>query len=329
MQRNKYAGDTYLSLIRRKFIAAFFALAILLPLGTAPAAERLKVVTTTGMIAAAASQIGGNLVELQSLMGPGVDPHAYRQTRSDIVAMANADLVLWNGLFLEAQLESFLLKLAVRNRVVAVAEGVPAHLLIGSEDYANRFDPHLWMNPTLWSLVVVNVRDALIDAYPLGEEGFRTNADAYLAQLRKLASYSTSILSTVPTRNRVLVSSHDAFSYFGRAHGFEVVGIQGISTESETGLRRIAELVDLLVERKIRAVFVETSTSDRSIRALIEGAAASGHTVVVGGELYSDAMGEPGTYEGTYIGMIEHNVNIIARAMGGQPPATGMQGFLN
>ncbi len=318
-----------MNLTRRGLIAAATALAILLPASPGLAGERLKVVTTTGMIADAASQIGGTLIEVQALMGPGVDPHAYRQTRTDIVAMAKADLVLWNGLFLEAQLEDFLLELADSNKVVAVAEGVPESLLIGSEDYANRFDPHLWMDPSLWSRVVANVRDALVDAHPPGEKVFRANADAYLGQLEKLASYTTAALSTVPAKSRVVVSSHDAFSYFGKAHGFEVVGIQGISTESEAGLRRVAELVDLLVDQNIRAVFVETSVSDRNIRALIEGAAARGHEVVIGGELYSDAMGEPGTYEGTYVGMIDHNATTITSALGGRAPDTGMQGLLN
>jgi len=310
-------------------IAAAAALAILLPAGSVAAEDRLKVVTTTGMIADAASRIGGTLIDVQALMGPGVDPHAYRQTRSDIVAMAKADLVLWNGLYLEAQLEDFLRDLARGKTVVAVAEAVPESQLIGSEDYVNRFDPHLWMDPALWSRVVVNILDALIAAHPRGEKIFRANADAYLEQLTKLANYTTAALSTVPATSRVVVSSHDAFSYFGRAHGFDVVGIQGISTESEAGLRRIAELVDLLVERNIRAVFVETSVSDRNIRALIEGAAARGHEVVIGGELYSDAMGEPGTYEGTYVGMIDHNTTIITSALGGRAPDTGMQGLLN
>jgi manganese/zinc/iron transport system substrate-binding protein len=263
-------------------------------------------------------------------MGPGVDPHAYRQTRTDIVALANADLVLWNGLYLEAQMEEFLLDLAGDdNAVVAVAETVPANLLIGSEDYEGRFDPHLWMNPNLWSRVVVSVRDALIDVAPTHADAFRANADTYLAQVTELARYTTDVLSSVPTESRVVLSSHDAFNYFGNAYGFDVVGIQGISTESEAGLQRIAELVDMLVERNIGAVFVETSVSDRNIRALIEGAASRGHEVVIGGELFSDAMGEPGTYEGTYIGMIDHNATTIARALGGKAPERGMADLLN
>ena len=316
-------------LTKRCFLAAVAAVAMALPAGGAVAQERLDVVATTGMVADAAREVGGDLVDVQNLMGPGVDPHAYRQTRTDIVAMADADLVLWNGFYLEAQMEDFLLELGEGQPVVAVAEAVPENLLIGHEDYEGRFDPHLWMNPNLWSRVVVNIRDALIEAHPEGEETFTANADAYLAELGDLARYTTEVLSSVPVESRVLLSAHDAFNYFGNAYGFEVVGIQGISTESEAGLQRIAELVDMLVERDIRAVFVETTVSDRNIRALIEGAAARDHEVIIGGELFSDAMGEPGTYEGTYIGMIDHNATTIARALGGQAPEDGMSDLLN
>lgn len=280
-------------------------------------------VATTGMIADAAMAVGGDLVEVTALMGPGVDPHAYRQTRSDIVATAQADLVLWNGLYLEAQLEEFLLELAETRPVIAVAEAIPETQLIGSEDYEGRFDPHVWMNPNLWSRVVLATRDAMIAVQPEAADSFRANADAHLAELADLAVYSQTVLASIPAEARVLLTAHDAFNYFGAAYGFEVVGIQGISTESEAGLQRIAELVDMLVARDIRAVFVETSVSDRNIRALIEGAAARGHEVVIGGELFSDAMGAPGTYEGTYLGMIDHNVTTIARALGGQAPARG------
>lgn len=318
-----------MNLTKRTLMAAAAAMAMTLPAGWAAAQERLDVVATTGMIADAAQTVGGDLVEVRALMGPGVDPHAYRQTRTDITAMANADLVLWNGLYLEAQMEEFLLELGQGQPVVAVAQAVPENLLIGHEDYAGRFDPHLWMNPNLWSRVVVNVRDALIDVHPEGEATFTTNADAYLAELADLARYTTEALSSVPVESRILLTSHDAFNYFGNAYGFEVVGIQGISTESEAGLQRIAELVDMLIERDVRAVFVETSVSDRNIRALVEGAQAEGHEVVIGGELYSDAMGEPGTYEGTYIGMIDSNATTIAGALGGEAPNTGMQGLLN
>ncbi|WP_417586682.1 metal ABC transporter solute-binding protein, Zn/Mn family [Pararhodobacter oceanensis] len=318
-----------INLSKRSFIAAALALATALPAGLAAAETRLNVVATTGMIADAARNVGGDLVEVRALMGAGVDPHAYRQTRTDIVATTNADLVLWNGLYLEAQMEGFLLDLAQDHHVVPVAEVLPENLLIGSEDYEGQFDPHVWMTPNLWSRVVLNIRNAMIDAEPEGEAVFRANAEAYLEELNGLASYTANVLSSVPAESRILLTSHDAFNYFGNAYGFEVVGIQGISTESEAGLQRIAELVNLLIERDIRAVFVETTVSDRNIRALAEGARAAGHDVVIGGELYSDAMGEPGTYEGTYIGMIDSNATTIAAALGGQTPAQGMQGLLN
>ncbi|GAA6209219.1 zinc ABC transporter substrate-binding protein [Cognatishimia sp. WU-CL00825] len=310
---------------RRLFMAAAAALL------AAPvyAAEKLSIVATTGMIADAARQIGGELVDVRGLMGPGVDPHAYRQTRTDIVAMTRADLVLWHGLFLEAQMEDFFHDLGERRNVVAVAEGLAKDALRGHDDYADKYDPHVWMNPALWRDVVAEVRDALIATQPENSAMFEANADAHMAELDRLVTYSKTALATVPSEARVLVTAHDAFGYFGAAYDFDVLGIQGISTQSEAGLNRIGALVDLLVERQISAVFVESSVSDRSMRALIEGAAAKGHKVSVGGELFSDAMGSEGTYEGTYIGMLDHNVTVIAGALGGDVPARGMDNKLS
>lgn len=289
----------------------------------------LRVVATTGMIADAVRQVGGDLVDVQGLMGPGVDPHAYRQTRADVAAMARADLVLWHGLYLEAQLEEFLADLGRSRTVVAVAEAVPADRLLSHDQYEGRYDPHVWMDPDLWAFVVGGVRDALTDARPDGETVFRANAEAHLAALADLSAYSRQVLGTVPQPARVLVTAHDAFRYFGAAYGFDVLGIQGISTESEAGLQRVGELVDLLVDRKLGAIFVESSVSGRNVQALVEGAAAKGQAVAIGGSLYSDAMGDAGTYEGTWIGMIDHNVTTIARALGGTAPAGGMQGKLS
>jgi manganese/zinc/iron transport system substrate-binding protein len=213
--------------------------------------------------------------------------------------------------------------------VVAVGEAVPADRLIAHTAYTDRLDPHVWMDPELWAYGVLAVRDALTAQRNDLAEEFAANADAHLAGIAALGTYGQTVLAGVPADRRVLVTAHDAFAYFGLAYGFEVIGIQGISTQSEAGLARVAELVDLLVARDIGAVFVETSVSDRNIRALIEGAAARGHEVRIGGELYSDAMGPDGTYEGTYIGMIDHNVTIIARALGGEPPARGMNDRLS
>ncbi|MGL6208307.1 MAG: metal ABC transporter solute-binding protein, Zn/Mn family [Paracoccaceae bacterium] len=285
----------------------------------------LTIVATTGMIADAALVIGGDQVAVQGLMGPGVDPHGYRQTRSDIVALARADLVLWHGLYLEAQLEALLLDMAGRTTVVAVADALPREMLISHAQYADKFDPHVWMDPTLWSEVCATVGEAIATAHP---DGVSARLTAYQAELAGLQDYSLEALASVPPEARVLVTAHDAFNYFGRAYGFDVVGIQGISTDSEAGLARIAELVDLLVERGIKAVFVESSVSDRNMRALQEGAAAKGHEVAIGGTLFSDAMGAPGSYEGTYLGMIDHNVTTVVRALGGVVPDAGWQGKL-
>jgi len=237
-------------------------------------------------------------------------------------------VVLWHGLYLEAQMEEFLLKLAKRQPVVAVGEAVPEEARIGHEDYEGRFDPHVWMVPDLWLPVVDRVAKALSDLRPEDSALFEANAQAYKDEITALGSYAEGVLASVPDPARVLVTAHDAFGYFGRAYGYEVEGIQGISTESEAGLARIRDLVDLLVARDIRAVFVESTVSDRNVRALIEGAAAQGHEVRVGGELFSDAMGVPGSYEGTYLGMIDHNMTTIARALGGSAPTRGRLGRL-
>jgi manganese/zinc/iron transport system substrate-binding protein len=294
-----------------------------------PAVAQITVVATTGMIADTARAIGGDHVDVRALMGPGVDPHAYRQTRSDIVAMTRADLVLWHGLYLEAQMEDFFEDLGRRRMVVPVAEAMPRNLLLAHEDYDNRFDPHVWMDPDLWRHVAAEIRDALAEVDPENAAFYLASAESFLTELDTVSAYAREALVSVPDDSRVLLTAHDAFNYFGQAYGFEVLGIQGISTESEAGLVRIAELVDLLVARDIRAVFVESSVSDRNIRALIEGAAARGHEVRIGGELFSDAMGEPGSYEGTYIGMIDHNVTIITRSLGGDAPERGMSGQLS
>lgn len=292
------------------------------------AESRLQVVATTGMVADVVREVGGDHVHVEGLMGPGVDPHLYRQTRRDITALSRADAVFWNGLYLEAQLEEFLERLAQRRPVFAVGEGVPERLRLSDEEYRNQSDPHVWMDPGRWRYGVEAVRSALLELRPEQKAYFDQRAEAYLSELETLNDYACQVLGSVPEGKRVLVTAHDAFGYFGDAYGFEVLGIQGFSTESEAGLSRIEALVDLLVEREIGAIFVESSVSDRNVRALIEGAAARGHSVRIGGELYSDAMGPAGTYEGTWLGMIDHNVSTIARALGGEVPSGGRLGKL-
>ena len=244
-------------------------------------------------------------------------------------SLRRADLVLWNGLYLEAQMEEFFENLSRRVPVVPVAEAVPADVLVAHDDYQNRFDPHVWMDPALWVDAVGAISTALDTNGVADQDALIAQTALYMEELGRIGSYATEVLATVPEEARVLVTAHDAFNYFGRAYGFEVVGIQGISTESEAGVNRISQLVGMIVERGIAAVFVESSVSDRSIRALQEGARAKGHDLKIGGELFSDAMGEPGTYEGTYIGMIDHNATTIARALGGTAPERGRYGQLS
>lgn len=314
--------------IRRMVLGATVAICTLTALGPALADDRLNIVATTGMIADALRQTGGERVTVSALMGPGVDPHGYRQTRSDIAAMTRADAIFRHGLYLEAQLEDLFLTLARQKPVIALAEALPPESLLAHDEYADQFDPHVWMDPRLWSQVVIAAQDALITLDPEGEATFRANTERYLAEIAELAGFADRTLASVPEAARVLVTAHDAFNYFGRAYGYEVMGIQGISTESEAGLKQIEDLVNLLVARRIGAIFVESSVPDRNVKALIEGAAAKGHPVVIGGELFSDAMGRSGTYEGSYIGMIDHNVTIITRALGGTAPERGMQDAL-
>ncbi|QJQ95320.1 MULTISPECIES: metal ABC transporter solute-binding protein, Zn/Mn family [Halomonadaceae] len=303
--------------------------ALLLALSPASRAdERLNLVATTAMIADTLREVGGEHVSVRSLMGPGVDPHLYRQTRNDISLMTRADAVFWNGLYLEAQLEGFLERLGARQPVITVGEALPVERRLADEEYPDRHDPHIWMDPTRWQSVVGAIRDALMELSPEHRDTFQTNAQAFSARIASLDEYARDVLESVPEGSRVLVTAHDAFGYFGDAYDFEVLGIQGFSTESEAGLARIESLVNLLVSRRIGAIFVESSVSARNIRALIEGAAAQGWQVEVGGELFSDAMGHPDSYEGSYIGMIDHNVTLIARALGGDAPAGGMQGQL-
>lgn len=290
---------------------------------------RLNVVATTGMIADLLREIGGEQVEVQGLMGPGVDPHLYRQTRSDVKAMTQADAVFWNGLYLEAQLEDFLARLAQRKPVFAVADAVPGDMRLADEAYPDQPDPHVWMDPNRWRYAVQAVADGLIELAPDHADLFTERLDAYLEELDALDAYAREILDSVPEDARVLVTAHDAFGYFGDAYGFEVLGIQGFSTESEAGLARIETLVDVLVERQIGAIFIESSVSDRNIRALVEGAEAQDHDVRIAGELYSDAMGQADTYRGTWLGMFDHNVSLIADALGGEVPEGGRLGRLD
>lgn len=288
----------------------------------------LKAVVTVGMVADIVKSVGGEDVDVTTLMGSGVDPHSYRQTRNDISLLASADIIFANGLHLEAQLNDLLHKLSKRKHIVFVSDQLSPNDLIEAEGFSGRYDPHVWMDPFLWKKTVAIVRDALIKQAPKRKTAFDERARLFEADIKLFAEATSAMMKTVPDKKRVLITAHDAFGYFGRAFDVEVMGVQGLSTDSEAGLNRIEMMVRLLVERKIEAVFVESSVSEQNIKALIEGAAAQGHKVAIGGSLFSDAMGVEGTFEGTYLGMVDHNATTITRALGGTAPDRGITGQL-
>jgi len=288
----------------------------------------INVGTTVGMVADIVREVAGSKAAVTNIIGAGVDPHVYNPTRGDVAVLMKSDIIFYSGLLLEGQMTEILAKVGAKKPVHAVTELLQKEYLL-HDDTTNHDDPHVWMDVKGWSKAVEVVARALADFDPPNAALYGKNAEAYLERLKELDEYARQAIASISENRRVLVTAHDAFNYMSRAYGIEVLGIQGISTESEAGLKDINRIVEILVTRSVPAVFVETSVSDKNVKALIEGAAARGHRVIIGGELFSDAMGNPGTYEGTYIGMIDHNVTTISRALGGNAPARGMSGKLS
>lgn len=288
----------------------------------------IPVAATVGMVADLVKNVGREYVDVTQIMGSGVDPHMHKASRDDVQTIMNSDMVFYSGLMLEGKMADTLIKVARTKPVFAVTELIDPKSLLEPDDFNGHYDPHVWMDVATWSLCVDAVKDALSQYDPRHAEVYQKNADEYKQQLKTLHEYGLKTIKSIPENSRILITSHDAFNYFGRAYGLEVLGVQGISTESEAGLKRINELVDLLVAKNVKAVFVESSVSKKNITALIDGAKAQGHEIVIGGELFSDAMGEAGSYEGSYMGMLDHNFTIVARALGGTAPEKGMQGKL-
>lgn len=278
-------------------------------------AGKLQVVTTTGQIADAARMIGGEHVEVAALMGPGVDPHLYVASEGDVGRLQDADLILYNGLFLEAQMDDVLRQIGERKPAVPVAERIPPDQLLPWANYADEYDPHVWFDVSLWMYAVQGVRDALVAADDANAAAYEANAAAYLDQLAELDAYLKQKANTLSPEQRVLVTAHDAFHYFGRAYGFEVRGLQGISTASEAGAADVRDLADFIAGRGIPAIFVETSVPVRNVEALQAAVRDRGADVVIGGQLYSDALGSPDSDAGTYIGMVRHNMETIVNAL--------------
>lgn len=286
--------------------------------GCAPSAGgssggKLTVTATTGMIADLVRNVGGDHVDVTALMGPGVDPHLYKASEGDISKLQSAQVIFYNGLNLEGRMSDIFVKMSRTKLTVPVTEKIPEERVLA--DTQGHHDPHLWFDVSLWMKAVEVIRDSLSEADPGHKADYGRNAATYLKELESLHRYAREQLALVPGEQRVLVTAHDAFGYFGRAYGVEVLGLQGISTDTEYGLRDVQKLVETLANRKIKAVFVESSVPKRSIEAVVEGAKARGHQVTIGGELFSDALGEAGTPSGTYIGMVRHNVDTIVKAL--------------
>lgn len=280
---------------------------------------KVRVTTTINMISDLVQNIGGERVQVTGLMGPGVDPHLYKASARDVRALQDAHLIVYNGLHLEGKMVDLLER---SPKAIAVTDALPKEQLItpagGFIGIAGLQDPHVWFDVPLWKHTTTIVRDALTRIDPAGRAVYANNAAAYAKKLGALHGRVDRLMKRVPEQQRVLITAHDAFSYFGRKYGVEVRGIQGISTVAEAGTRDIQDLATFIAARKIPAVFIESSVPKRTVEAVVQATRARGTKLKIGGELFSDAAGNPGTKEGTYIGMVEHNARIISDALLGK-----------
>ncbi len=276
---------------------------------------KLHIVTTTGMIADAVENIAGDKASVEALMGPGVDPHLYKATQGDLTKLTNADIIFYNGLHLEGKMGEVLEKLASQQPVQAITASIPENRLRKVPEFNNNFDPHIWFDVNLWKEGVQEIGRYLSAFDSINADYYNQNTLKYLSQLDSLHEAVKQQIDLIPTNRRVLITAHDAFGYFGEAYQIEVKGLQGISTLSEYGLRDVSNLVDFIIDNEIKAVFVETTVSNKAINAVVEGCKQRGYEINIGGNLYSDAMGDAGTPAGYYIGMVNANVQTIVEAL--------------
>lgn len=284
------------------------------PIGDRP----VRVTTTTNFITDTVARIGGDAVEVTGLMGPGVDPHLYRASAGDVQALREADVILYGGLQLEGRMAELLDRLAERQPTRAVTDGIPrADLLAPAPGTDEEYDPHVWFDVTLWQQVSRTIAETLTERDPARAAGYAANLRTYLAELSELDAHITERMAAIPPERRLLVTSHDAFEYFGRRYGLEVEGVQGVSTAAEATTADVERVAALIAERGVPTVFVESSVPRQTIDALLAAAAQRGAAVTVGGELFTDAAGSPGTPEGTYVGMLRANADLVSTGLGG------------
>jgi len=277
---------------------------------------KLNIVTTTSMITDLVKNIGGDSINIQGLMGSGVDPHLYKASEGDVSKLVNADIIFYNGLHLEGKLVEVFDKMGSATKTpIALANELDETTLIGSDYFASNYDPHVWFDIDYFKQFAKKVAKVLSEKDPKNKAVFEANEVSYISKLERLQNNVKSIIETLPKDKRILVTAHDAFNYFGKAYGFEVVGLQGLSTATEAGVQDVQKLAAFIIEKQIKAVFVESSVPKRTIEALQAAVKSKGHDVEIGGTLYSDALGNAGTVEGTYIGMFAYNVNTIVNAL--------------
>jgi manganese/zinc/iron transport system substrate-binding protein len=308
---------------RLKLIALFAMAALLAACGTSSSTQTgdmsgrmIKVTTTVGMIADSVKNVGGDRVEVTGLMGPGVDPHLYKPSTGDVSKLGQADIIFYGGLDLEGRMEELFEKMEQSGKpTFAVAGEIDPARLRKPIEFEGKYDPHIWFDVTLWQEAVKKVAKELGSLDPNSKALYQKNADAYLTQLDELHTYVKSQIATIPPESRVLITAHDAFGYFGQQYGVEVKGLQGTSTATEASARNVQDLAKMIADRKIKAIFVESSVPPATIEAVQKAVQSRGWDVKIGGQLFSDAMGNDGTPEGTYIGMVRHNVDTIVKAL--------------
>lgn len=278
--------------------------------------NKLQVVTTTTMITDLVKNIGGDSIVINGLMGAGVDPHLYKASEGDVSKLYNADIIFYNGLHLEGKLVDVFEKMQGTDKIqVPLAEVLEKDNLIGSDYFASNYDPHVWFDIDYFKQFAARVREVLSEEDPKNASFYSANEIAYVQKLDELQTEIRATIATLPEEKRILVTAHDAFNYFGKAYGFEVVGLQGLSTATEAGVQDVQRLSDFIIENDVKAIFVESSVPRRTIEALEAAVKSKGHDVTIGGSLFSDALGNAGSIEGTYLGMFRYNVNTIVNEL--------------